>query len=76
MGNTLPDTNRKESDTHTRIKVSKKLTDKLKDIGGKRDTYEDIIWRLIEEVDQLTMMKVVVERQDEETIPFKKTEEQ
>jgi hypothetical protein len=33
----------------TNIKVSKKLTEKLKDIGGKSETYEDIIWRLLEE---------------------------
>ena len=32
---------------HTTLKVSKKLTSKLKEIGGKGETYEDIIWRLI-----------------------------
>jgi hypothetical protein len=32
---------------HTTLKVSKKLTAKLKEIGGKGETYEDIIWRLI-----------------------------
>lgn len=31
----------------TNIKVSKKLTEKLKELGGKSETYEDIIWRLI-----------------------------
>jgi hypothetical protein len=29
------------------LKVSKKLTTKLKEIGNKGETYEDIIWRLI-----------------------------
>jgi hypothetical protein len=29
------------------LKVSKKLTTKLKEIGTKGETYEDIIWRLI-----------------------------
>ena len=32
----------------TTLKVSKKLTEKLKEIGSKSETYEDIIWRLIE----------------------------
>ena len=32
---------------HTTLKVSKKLTAKLKEIGSKGETYEDIIWRLI-----------------------------
>jgi predicted CopG family antitoxin len=30
------------------LKVSKKLTEKLKELGGKSESYEDIIWRLIE----------------------------
>jgi predicted CopG family antitoxin len=33
---------------YTTLKVSKKLTEKLKELGGKSETYEDIIWRLIE----------------------------
>jgi predicted CopG family antitoxin len=33
---------------YTTLKVSKKLTEKLKELGGKRESYEDIIWRLIE----------------------------
>ncbi len=32
----------------TTLKVSKKLTTKLKEIGTKGETYEDIIWRLID----------------------------
>jgi hypothetical protein len=32
----------------TTLKVSKKLTTKLKEIGTKAETYEDIIWRLID----------------------------
>ena len=32
----------------TTLKLSKKLTEKLKELGGKSETYEDIIWRLIE----------------------------
>jgi hypothetical protein len=31
----------------TSIKVSKELRDRLKDMGKKGETYEDIIWRLI-----------------------------
>ncbi len=30
------------------IKASEKLKDKLDSLGKKKDTYEDIIWRLIE----------------------------
>ena len=33
---------------YTTLKVSKKLTEKLKELGGKSESYEDIIWRLIE----------------------------
>jgi predicted CopG family antitoxin len=33
---------------YTTLKVSKKLTEKLKELGGKRESYEDIIWKLIE----------------------------
>jgi predicted CopG family antitoxin len=33
---------------YTTLKVSKKLTEKLKELGHKRESYEDIIWRLIE----------------------------
>ena len=33
---------------YTTLKVSKKLTEKLKEFGWKSETYEDIIWRLIE----------------------------
>ena len=33
---------------YTTLKVSKKLTEKLKELGGKSETYEDVIWRLIE----------------------------
>ena len=36
---------------HTTLKVSKTLTDKLKELGGKGETYEDVIWRLIEAKD-------------------------
>jgi predicted CopG family antitoxin len=32
---------------HTTIKVSKKLTNKLKELGSKGESYEDVIWRLI-----------------------------
>ena len=31
----------------TTIKISRKLQNKLKEMGKKGDTYEDIIWRLI-----------------------------
>ena len=33
---------------HTTLKVSKGLADKLKELGGKGETYEDVIWRLTE----------------------------
>jgi hypothetical protein len=33
---------------YTTLKVSKKLTEKLKELGCTSETYEDIIWRLIE----------------------------
>jgi len=33
---------------HTTIKVSKKLTDKLKELGSKGESYEDVIWRCVE----------------------------
>ncbi len=32
----------------TTIQVSKKLRDKLKELGKKGETYEEIIWRLVE----------------------------
>ena len=32
---------------HTTLKVSKRLIAKLKEIGDKDETYEDIIWGLI-----------------------------
>jgi hypothetical protein len=34
--------------THTTLKVSKELTEKLKQFGMMGDTYEDVIWRLLE----------------------------
>ena len=33
---------------YTTLKVSKKLTEKLKELGGTSESYGDIIWRLIE----------------------------
>lgn len=33
---------------YTILKVSKKLTEKLEELGGESETYEDITWRLIE----------------------------
>ena len=33
---------------YTSLKVTKKLTSKLKQLGTKGQTYEDIIWKLIE----------------------------
>lgn len=32
---------------HTTIKVSKKLTSKLRELGSKGESYEDVIWRII-----------------------------
>ena len=32
---------------HTTIKVSKKLTSKLKELGSKGESYEDVIWRIL-----------------------------
>lgn len=32
-----------------KIVVSEKLKDKLDSLGKKKDTYEDIIWRLIKD---------------------------
>ncbi len=32
----------------TTIKITKKLRDKLKEIGKKGETYEEIIWKLLE----------------------------
>ena len=32
----------------TTILVSKKLTDKLKELGSKGESYEDVIWRCVE----------------------------
>lgn len=43
--------NMKESE-YTSIKVTKILTSKLKQLGTKGQTYEDIIWKLIDEVDK------------------------
>jgi hypothetical protein len=33
---------------YTSLKVTKKLTSRLKELGTKGETYEDIIWKLIE----------------------------
>ena len=33
---------------YTTLKVSKKLTEKLKELGSESENYEDTIWRLIE----------------------------
>ena len=33
---------------YTSLKVTKRLTSRLKDMGKKGESYEDIIWRLIE----------------------------
>jgi hypothetical protein len=32
----------------TTVKLSKKTRDRLAELGSKGETYEDIIWRLIE----------------------------
>ena len=50
----------------TTLKVSKKLTTKLKEIGTKAETYEDIIWRLIDSKK---------EAEKESAIKYKKTGE-
>lgn len=39
---------------HTTIKISFELRDKLKEIGKKGDTYEEIIWRLLEKYSKST----------------------
>ena len=39
--------NKKIKKQTTTIKISRKLQNKLKELGKKGDTYEDIIWRLI-----------------------------
>jgi hypothetical protein len=36
---------------YTTLKVTKKLTSKLKQLGSKGQTYEDVIWKLIEKVE-------------------------
>jgi len=35
----------------TYIRVSKKLANKLRELGKMGDTYEDVIWRLIEKAE-------------------------
>jgi len=35
-------------DEKTTIKISKKLTERLKNLGKMGDTYESVIWRLVE----------------------------
>jgi hypothetical protein len=35
--------------SHTTLKVSKDLTDELKLVGRKGETYEQIIWRILSE---------------------------
>ena len=35
--------------SHTTLKVSKELTDELKLVGRKGETYEQIIWRILSE---------------------------
>ena len=37
-----------EPEEYTSLKVTKKLTSRLKDMGKKGESYEDIIWRLID----------------------------
>ena len=37
-----------EKSEETTIQLSKKLKEKLASLGKKKDTYEDIIWNLIE----------------------------
>ena len=44
---------------YTTLKVSKKLTEKLKELGGKSETYEDIIWRLIENKNEYVDIEAV-----------------
>ena len=39
------------SKEYTTLKVTKKLTSKLKQLGMKGETYEDIIWKLIEKIE-------------------------
>ena len=41
-----------EEEKKTRIQVTKKLTEALKDLGKKGETYEDVIWRLIEKTEE------------------------
>lgn len=36
------------AEEYTSLKVTKRLTNKLRDMGKKGESYEDIIWRLIE----------------------------
>jgi hypothetical protein len=43
---------KKMSNEETRIRASKKLTKKLKDIGKKGESYEDVIWRLIKSFEE------------------------
>lgn len=57
--NTNMDINQKSTDelgairatmpSHTTLKVSKELTDELKLVGRKGETYEQIIWRILSE---------------------------
>ena len=44
---------------YTTLKVSKKLTEKLKELGGKSESYEDIIWRLIENKNEYVDIEAV-----------------
>ena len=44
---------------YTTLKVSKKLTEKLKELGGKSETYEDVIWRLIENKNEYVDIEAV-----------------
>lgn len=39
------------SKEYTTLKVTKKLTSKLKQLGMKGETYQDIIWKLIEKIE-------------------------
>ena len=44
---------------YTTLKVSKKLTEKLKELSGKSESYEDIIWRLIENKNEYVDIEAV-----------------
>ena len=38
----------------TTIQISKKLKEKLEEMGKKNETYEEILWRLINEKEKTT----------------------